>query len=114
MKFSAFRKFAVGRQTVEEYLSRTMDKILSELQTGLTAMTFGDNIDGFFAEVSIGAGKSLNVNNKLTTVPGGFIVVRQRGNGLITEDTTKRWSLQDLWIKNNGAETVTAKIFFLR
>jgi hypothetical protein len=99
----------------DDYLGTIMEKILTELNSGLTSLTFKDNHDVFIAEnVIIPAGTNYFVSNKLTTIPTGCLVLKQVGNGLITASTTYPWSLNDLAIYNNGAVQVTATIMFMR
>jgi len=115
MKFSQFKKFTMRSGSVEDYLSRSLDRVLDELQRGLTKLTFGDNIDSFESEeIIFSAGENKNILNKLTTIPSGYIVKWQRGNGLITASSDNEWTITNLYMKNHGSVAVTAKIIFLR
>lgn len=114
MIFNFFRKFVPEQQKVDDYLKVTLDRTFSELQQGLAALTFKDNIDGFYVTLELLAGETTLVQNRLKQQPTGFIVVRQTGVGQLTEDALTPWTLASMSVKNNGAAAVTATLFFLR
>ena len=115
MIFTYFRKFVPERQSAEDYLGKDLERNFTDLQTGLNnGLSFKNNLDGFFANLSFLSGETVQIANRMNTIPSGFLVIRQKGNGLITEPTDRNWSQQQLWLKNNGSVAVTATVFFLR
>ena len=90
---------------------KDLSKIVKELMVGLRALTFADNFESFEIDVTIDAGAELSVRNQLLLKPTRVIIEGQTGNGLITKGT---WNDSYLIMKNNGAETVTAKLLFLK
>lgn len=86
--------------------------LVRELENGLRKLRFVDNFDGFNVEVTIPATSEVAIPNQLKTVPSGYIIRFQTsGDNLITAGDTA-WTLDLLYMKNHGAGSVTAKIFF--
>ena len=114
MIFNLFQKFIKGRDSAEDYLSIGLEKSFSDLQQGLGFLTLKDNLDGFFVTLTLLSGETTKVLNRLSTIPTGFITLRQTGAGQLTEDANSPWTVTDLSVKNNGAVSVTSTLFFLR
>lgn len=91
---------------------RDLKELVRELTIGLRNLTFSDNFQSFEATVVIPATSEAQVRNQLTSVPKKFIVVDQKGNGLITRSSTE-WNENQLYLFNNGAVEVTATIVFM-
>ena len=73
-------------------------------------LSFDDNFPSFLAQdVEIAAGATATIPNQLSVVPNERMVVRQTGNGVITDGT---WDINTLRLVNNGAVTVTVSVRF--
>jgi len=92
---------------------KNIGKLAKELAVGLRRLAFIDNFEGFEIDVTIPATSTATVRNQLSFVPSRYIILSQEGNGLITKSTTA-WTLDFLYFYNNGAASVTAKIFVMR
>jgi hypothetical protein len=69
--------------------------------------------DGQIIEVSFSAGENKVIPHKLGKSPKYRIILRQEGNGVLS-DTPSGWNEFQIQIKNNGAVSVTATIMLLR
>lgn len=87
-----------------------ISQLTRNLAVGLRNITFGDNFNSFETTVTIGAGLETRIRNPLTLQPTRYIIVSQKGNGLITKSGT--WSNEHVYLTNNGAVEVTATIIF--
>jgi len=88
---------------------------VDELNTGLSKLSFSDNINGHYVEIDrdIVSGSEINITHNLKGSPSGFLIARQNGNGFIT--TGKFWDDKKISIINNGPATITyLKIFIMR
>ena len=73
-------------------------------------LSFDDNFPSFVAlDVVIGAGVEVNIPNELEVVPNERYIVRQVGDGVITDGV---WDLNTLKVLNNGSVQVTVSIRF--
>ena len=88
-------------------------QLLRHLSTGLERLDLDNNFEGFREELVIPAGSELRVRNQLNFIPSTYIIGYQEGNGLITASGTP-WDINFLYLRNHGAEEVTATIRFLR
>lgn len=87
--------------------------LVSYLNTFLASMTLGDNMSAHPITATIPAGVEIKISHGLKTVPRYRIIVRQRGNGLIT-DGEEAWTDTYVTFKNNGAAAVTFTAMLLR
>lgn len=72
------------------------------------------NFDGYIAkDVKIPASSSVQIQHFLGVIPKWRIILRQVGNGVIT-DIPSEWTTQVVSLKNNGAEEVTLSVFIAR
>lgn len=83
------------------------------MAVGLRDLTFTDNFKSFTETVEIPATSETRIRNKVSFIPDSYIIVKQSGNGLVTKSTTE-WTNDYLYLYNNGGETVTIKVVFLR
>lgn len=99
-------RFTLENQPSFEALKR-------HLSTGLRRLRFVDNFQSFQVAVEILNGEEISIRNRLQEVPEKRIIVRQSGNGLVTDgDTT--WTKELVYLKNHGPDDVTVTVIFLR
>lgn len=67
--------------------ARDLKDLAKKVQDVLSALTFQDNMEAFEETgISIGAGETVTIKNKLTFVPKKYIITAQSGNGLVTKE----------------------------
>jgi hypothetical protein len=76
-------------------------------------LSLQSNFNCFIAQVEIPASSELQIQHFLGVVPRYRIILRQQGNGVIT-DTPSGWTNKVITLYNNGAVTVTATIMIVR
>lgn len=120
MKFIAFKEFRetidVTKDRIAEYLRIDLKKILRDLQTGLTKLSFEDNFVSFKKEVTIAASSELAIRNEFRdgTVPSQRIIIKgSTGAGSIVDGDTQ-WDQNFVYLKNTSGSTVTATVIFLK
>lgn len=77
------------------------------------ALSLNSNFDGVIKEVFIASGQESRIYHELGTIPKYRIILRQQGNGVIT-DNSEGWTDAFITLKNNGVEDVTAIIIIVR
>lgn len=92
---------------------RDFRSLVKELALGLRNLTFAHNFQSFEATITIPATSSYTIRNQLTVKPTKYMIVDQTGNGLITRDGSNEWTINNLYLYNNGAVEVTATVIFL-
>ena len=87
---------------------------IDKLNTGLATLSFFDNMNGQIKDITqeIPSGDEINVPHNLRGTPIGAIILRQQGNGSIT-DGSLQWTPEKITIKNNGPDTVTFLRLFI-
>lgn len=77
-------------------------------------MSLSANFDGYIAEnVTLPAATEVVVQHFLGITPKWRIILKQVGNGVITDVPTK-WNDRYITLYNNGAVSVTATIFIVK
>lgn len=118
MKFPGFREFRnKGEAVIEDvvkYLSVDLIYILRELTNGLTKLSLNDNFESFESDVSIAAGQELEIRNELDAIPSKWIIINNSGNSYLIEKGTTEWTLDFVYLMNNGGSTASATILFLK
>lgn len=84
------------------------------LRSGVSALNgnldFDNNFNSFLVkDLEIAAGATAQIDNLLRIVPTERYIVRQTGNGVITDGS---WDERTLRLVNNGAVTVTISVRF--
>ena len=64
-------------------------------------------------DIVILAGSTLGIQHFLGVIPKWRIILRQTGNGVIT-DVSSEWNTKTISLKNNGAEDVTLTVLIAR
>jgi hypothetical protein len=91
---------------------QNLEDVKRVLDTGMQRLKIDENFQNFITTVTIKNGEEFGVPNKLKILPSKRIIVRQTGNGFITDGETE-WTLQRLYLKNNGPSDTTVTILFL-
>ena len=86
--------------------------LVKELSIGLLRLNFDDNFESFEQTVEITAGSTAEIRNRLQFIPSKYIITSQTGNGVVTKTGT--WTLDKLFLINNGAVTVNINVTFLK
>ena len=102
---------------VLQYLQSSFWAWCKDIVVGLRRLTFEDNFLSFQATVTIAAGAEAIIQNGFegileNSIPSRRIIVRQTGNGVITDGPTE-WSADYVYLTNNGAGAVTITVIFL-
>ena len=71
------------------------------------------NFDGYIATVTIQSGESLSIQHFLGVVPKWRIILKQEGNGVIS-DIPSGWDDKIITLKNNGLESVTLSVLIAK
>lgn len=78
------------------------------------AISIDSNFNGFIArDVVIAAGATLKIQHFLGVIPKWRIILRQTGNGVIS-DVPSEWDNRTISLKNNGIESVTISVLIAR
>lgn len=73
-------------------------------------LNFDDNFSSFIAkDITIAAGAETLIPNQLKVVPNERYIVRQIGDGVITDG---EWDQQTVRLVNNGSVSVTVSVRF--
>jgi len=78
------------------------------------AISIDSNFNGYIAkDVKIPATSSLKIQHFLGVIPKWRILLRQTGNGVIS-DIPSEWDNKTITLRNNGAEEVTISVLIAR
>ena len=102
-----------GHDPVTKFLTGELYACLKDLFAGLENINFEQNFQSFTADVKLKSGEEGRISNQLKVAPSKMIIVRLKGNGLISEGSTG-WNNAEVSVLNNGPDTVTATILFMR
>lgn len=98
-------------------LSEVIDitnKLIGKFNFLNKAISIQSNFDGFIADdVKIPATSSVKIQHFLGVKPKWRIILRQVGNGVIT-DIPSEWNDKVISLYNNGAVEVTLTVFIAR
>lgn len=102
-------------KNVEEAVHKSIDKINEMIDAHNETITkFSlSAFDGQIIQLSFSAGEEKLIPHKLGKTPSFRIILRQEGNGVLS-DTPSSWNAFQIKIKNNGLVSVTATIMLLR
>lgn len=99
-------------KNLDGYIQNDLWAWMKDVCTGLIRLDFLDNFQSQrFNNIVIGAGESVNLTNARPYVPSARIIVRQTGDGVITDGS---WSIQTLTLMNNGVVPVTISVIFFK
>lgn len=96
---------------IAKYVQSDLFNWMQDIKAGINGkLTFDENFTSFLAEnITIAAGETAEIPNALQVTPNERIIVRQIGNGVITDGT---WDVNTLRLVNNGAVSVTISVRF--
>ena len=97
---------------VAPYLQNELWAWMKDVVTGLIRLNFVENFQSQRTNnITIDAGQEARITNTLPFIPSARIIVRQTGNGLVTDGV---WDIQILRLINNGAVPVTISVIFFK
>ncbi len=107
------KKF-VGNQLgdIQSYLSVELNKFLNDVAVTLGHLTFKENFDSFSQSFTLASSATISIPNQLLTTNIDWIVTRISGDNRLVEDVG--WTAKELFLKNVGAVSITATVFFFR
>jgi hypothetical protein len=100
----------------QQYLIDIQDKLnyfMKEFSSFSKSLSFQNNFDGYIASVTFPASSSVKIEHFLGVTPKWRVVLRQEGNGVLS-DISSGWDSTFITMKNNGTEVVTASILIAR
>lgn len=98
---------------IEDVISG-VNTLITEYNTFTKSISIQSNFDGYIAEdVTIPATDSLKIQHFLGVKPKWRIILRQTGNGVIT-DIPSEWTDKVISLYNNGVVEVTLTILIAR
>jgi len=100
----------------QQYLIDIQDKLIyfmKEFSSFSKSLSFQNNFDGYIASVTFPASSSVKIEHFLGVTPKWRVVLRQEGNGVLS-DISSGWDSTFITMKNNGTEVVTASILIAR
>lgn len=93
---------------------KTFNKLVASYNFINKSLSIQSNFDGFIAEdVKIPATSSVKIQHFLGVKPKWRIILRQVGNGVVT-DIPSEWTDKVISLYNNGAVEVTLTVFIAR
>lgn len=100
-----------SQKGIGKYVQSDLFAWLKNFIAGINGrLSFDDNFPSFLArDVEIAAGATALIPNQLSVIPNERIIVRQTGNGVITDGV---FDIDTLRLVNNGAVTVTISVRF--
>jgi hypothetical protein len=110
LKAQPRKSLTTDPEEMKTRLNELVDAVI--FQTGSAALeaTFNSYVA---KDVVIEAGATLAIQHFLGVIPKWRIILRQTGNGVIT-DVSPDWNTRTISLKNNGAEKVTLSILIAR
>ena len=108
-----------SKGSILKYLETDMWTWFRDLSVGLLKINFAENFESFRVDnLIIKNGQEVAIPNQLKTkannsIPVSRIIVRQLGNGLVTDGTTA-WTTSLVYLFNNGPDDVTVSVIFFK
>jgi hypothetical protein len=104
-------------KVTEQDLDQTQESlnIFQETFTNFTkSISLQSNFNAFIAtNVSINPSESARIQHFLGVIPKWRVILRQTGNGVVTDVNTE-WNETYITLKNNGTEVVVISVFIAR
>lgn len=93
---------------------RQLNVLINDYNFFQNHISLKSNLDGQILEnLTFAAGEIKTIPHKLGKVPAGRIIIRQEGNGVLS-DIPSDWNSKSIKMINNGAVSVTATILIVR
>lgn len=96
--------------------STGLQGLIRILTSGLNKLRLDENFENFEVKnlvLPASATGVVTIRNSLTFIPTRYIIVKQKGNGIVTS-ADKFWTLRELYMVNHGPDEVTVNILFMR
>lgn len=113
MKFRDFKRFSSGKtlESILSWIEDELNSVMRELFIGLNKLRFQENFKSFEVTVTLNATEERQISHPFKETPTGYIIYKQRGNGVIDAGVTE-WTNQVVYLRNNGAVEVTVTAVF--
>lgn len=99
--------------TIDDIINQH-NELIDSFNFLVTKISLSENFDGQIIEnIVFSAGEDKVINHKLGKTPKFRFILRQEGNGVLS-DTPSGWNANQIKIMNNGSVSVTATIMLLR
>ena len=99
--------------TLQELITK-YNKLIKGINFLNKFLSIQSNFDGYVAsEVTIPATSSVKIQHFLGVIPKWRIILKQTGNGVIT-DIPEEWTDKVITLYNNGAVAVKISVFIAR
>ncbi len=105
------KSISVGA-TLEEVITG-FNELVNDYNRFNKLLSFQSNFDGYIAEVYLAAGETKTISHFLGVIPKYRIILRQEGNGVIS-DIPSGWTDKAITIINNGVVAITATLLIAR
>jgi hypothetical protein len=100
--------------TSNEDIIQRFNELIEFINVFTKDITLLDNLAGTIkSDILIPAGATVEISHGLKVVPKYRVILRQFGNGLITDSSTP-WTDKVIYLNNNGASDVTLTILIMR
>lgn len=90
-----------------------MEDMIEKLNFITQNLSLRANFNGSIQTFEVAAGETIDIQHFLQVVPQYRIILRQEGNGLLT-DLPNLWNNKTITLKNNGSEAVKATVLILK
>jgi hypothetical protein len=90
-----------------------MNTLIDQFNFLSSRISLKENFDGDMVTIIFAAGETKVIPHKLGKVPGGRIIIKQEGNGVLS-DIPSGWNSTSIKMINNGAVQVTATMLIVR
>jgi hypothetical protein len=100
-------------EDVKEIVAR-FNELVDAFVFQSSSISIDSNFSGYvIRNLTIDAGGKIQISHFLGVIPKWRIILRQTGNGVIT-DIPEEWTTKAISLKNNGPEDVTISILIVR
>lgn len=103
----------ISDEATPEELIEGLNKFINYFNFTNKFLSLQSNFEGKIVSVKIAANSQLQIEHFLGVIPKWRIILRQEGNGLIT-DVSSGWDEKIITLKNNGSEEVTLSLLIAR
>jgi hypothetical protein len=97
-----------------EELKLVLNDLIDAFVFQSSSISIESNFNGFIAkDVTIALGSVVKIQHFLGVIPKWRIILRQTGNGVIT-DISSEWNTKTISLKNNGTDDVIISVLIAR
>lgn len=109
----AFRDIPTIQAEGSEEWVKTVNNLIDQFNFLAKNISLQSNFNGQVVTVTIPAGEEKIIPHSLGVIPKYRIILRQEGNGVIS-DIPSGWTSSSIKLINNGAVSVTVTILLVR